>query len=58
MPRNSVGDAKFWRSRAEKARATAEDFKHRDAKEMWNRIADDYERLAKHAERRRLSGSE
>jgi hypothetical protein len=58
MPRNSVDDAKFWRSRAEKARATAEDFKHHDAKEIWNRIADDYERLAKHAERRRLSGSE
>ncbi len=58
MPGNLVDDPKFWRSRAEKARATAEDFKHRDAKEIWNRIADDYERLAKHAERRRLSGLE
>jgi len=58
MLRNSVDDPKFWRSRAKKARATAEDFKHRDAKEIWNRIADDYEQLAQHAERRRLSGSE
>jgi hypothetical protein len=53
VSRNLVDDPKFWHSRAEKARAMAEDFKHRDEKEIWNRIADDYEQLAKHAEQRR-----
>jgi hypothetical protein len=50
-----IDDPKFWRSRAEKVRALAEDFKHRDAKAMWNRIADDHERLAQHAGQRRRS---
>jgi hypothetical protein len=56
MPdRNLIDDPKFWRSRAERTRAIAEDFKHADAKAIWNRIADDYEQLAKHAEQRRRS---
>ena len=46
-------DPEFWRSRADGARAIAEEFKHRDARAIWNRIADDYECLAQHAEQRR-----
>ena len=50
-----IDDPKFWRSRADGVRAIAEDFKHHDAKAIWNRIAYDYERLAQHAEQRRRS---
>jgi len=54
MPdRKLTDDPEFWRSRADGARAIAEEFKHRDARAIWNRIADDYERLAQHAEQRR-----
>jgi len=54
MPdRKFIDDPEFWRSRADGVRAIAEGFKHRDAKAIWNRIADDYERLAQLAEQRR-----
>ena len=58
VPRNLVDDPEFWRSRAEEVRAVAEDLIDADAKAIMNRIADDYERLAKHAQQRRMSDSE
>jgi hypothetical protein len=36
----------------------AEDLKEADARAIMNRIAGDYERLAKHAEKRRMSNSQ
>ena len=57
MPdRRLVDDPEFWRSRAEEVRAIANDMKEVDAKAIMERIANDYERLAKHAEKRRMSG--
>ena len=58
MGRNLVDDPEFWRSRAEEVRVIAEDLKDADAKTIMNRIADDYERLAKYAQQRRRPGSE
>ena len=58
MPRKLVDSPEFWRSRAEEVRAIADDLHDPDAKAIMTRIADDYERLAQHAERRRMSGSE
>lgn len=56
MPdRRLVDDPEFWRSRAEECRSIANDMKEADAKAIMVRIADDYERLAKHAEQRRAS---
>ena len=53
--RQLVDDPEFWRSRAEEVRNIADSLKEADAKAIMKRIADDYERLAKHAEERRLS---
>ena len=39
-----------WRSRAEKTRALAEDMNDLGAKAMMLRVADNYDRLAVHAE--------
>ena len=50
-----IDDAKFWRSRAKKVRTAAEEMKDRHGKAIMNRIADDYESLARHAEQRRRS---
>ena len=56
MPhRHVVDDPEFWRSRAEEVRVIAEDMKAAAPKAIMERIADDYERLAIHAEQRRLS---
>lgn len=56
MPRRHlIDDPEFWRSRAEEVRAIADDMKEAEAKAIMDRIADDYERLAKHAETRRKS---
>jgi len=54
MP-DSVLDNQHWRERAEEARSIAEQLSDPDAKRMMLRIADDYERLAQHAERRAAS---
>jgi hypothetical protein len=54
MPdRKLVDDPEFWRSRAEVARAMAQEMKDRHSKAIMDRIADDYESLAQHAEQRR-----
>ena len=56
MPnRKLIDDPEFWRSRAEEVRTIAEEMKDRHGKAIMNRIADDYERLAQHAEQRRRS---
>ena len=56
MPRRHlVDDPEFWRSRAEEVRTIATDMKEAKAKAIMDRIADDYERLAKHAEARLVS---
>jgi hypothetical protein len=56
MPdRRLIDDPEFWRSRAEEVRAIANDMKEAEAKAIMDRIANDYERLAKHAEKRRNS---
>jgi hypothetical protein len=41
-----------WRERAEEARSIAEQLNEPESSRMLLRIAEDYERLAKHAERR------
>src|SRR5262245_26191172 len=48
----NVDDPEHWRDRAEEARAHAEQMSDETSKQAMLRIADDYERLAKHAERR------
>jgi hypothetical protein len=45
----------FWRSRAEEVRVIADDMKEAEANAIMERIANDYERLAKRAEERRMS---
>ena len=55
MPRHLVDEPEFWLSRAEEVRAIADDMKEADAKAIMERIANDYERLAKNAENRRMS---
>ena len=55
MPDSVLDNPKHWRERAEEARSIAEQLSDPDAKRMMLRIADDYERLAQHAERRAAS---
>ena len=56
MPnRKLMDDPEFWRSRAEGARALVWEMKDRRNKAIVDRIADDYERFAQHAEQRRRS---
>jgi hypothetical protein len=56
MPhRHLVDDPEFWRSRAEVVRVIADDMKEAEAKAIMERIANDYERLAKCAKERRMS---
>jgi hypothetical protein len=56
--RKLIDDPKFWRSRAKKVRAAAEEMKDRHGKAIMNRIADDYESLAQYAQQRRRSHDE
>src|SRR5262249_24736083 len=48
----NLDDPAHWRDRAEGARSHAEQMGDETSRETMLRIADDYERLARHAERR------
>jgi len=47
-----INDPKHWRERAEEARAAADQLTDPDSKRRMLRVADDYEELARRAERR------
>ena len=52
MAKVPINDPKYWRERAEEARTVANEMTIPDAKRRTLRIADDYEELARRAERR------
>jgi hypothetical protein len=52
MPKVPINDPKHWRERAEEARTVADEMNDPDSKCKMFRMADDYEELAKRAERR------
>jgi hypothetical protein len=52
MAKISINDPKHWRERAEEARVHAEHLTDHDAKRRMLSIADEYEELAKRAEKR------
>jgi hypothetical protein len=45
-----LSDARQWRSRAEELRAVADDMSDQLCQQTARRLADDYERMARHAE--------
>src|SRR5262245_1049093 len=57
MAKVPINDPKYWRERAEEARTVANEMTIPDAKRRTLRIADDYEELARRAERRLNSSS-
>ena len=52
MPESYINDPKHWRDRADELRGLANDVADPAAREKMLRIAEDYEKLAKRAERR------
>ena len=51
-PANKLDHPQFWRWRAEEVRTIADDVKADETKAIMNRIAEDYERIAKLVEQR------
>jgi len=52
MPKVPINDPKHWRERAEEARTVADAMSDPDSKRKMLRISDDYEELARRAEKR------
>jgi predicted Rossmann-fold nucleotide-binding protein len=52
MAKIPINDPKHWRDRAEEARTVADDITDPHSKRKMLRIADDYEELARRAEKR------
>lgn len=48
--KNPLYDPEYWRDRAEKTRAKADAFAYRKSRDRLLKIAEEYERLARHAE--------
>ena len=53
-PQDKLDDPEYWRFRAEEVRTIAEDMREGEPKTIMLRIAEDYERIAVHAEKRAL----
>ena len=56
MPNVSIDDAKHWRECAEEARSLAEEMNDLDARQTMRGIAEQYESLARRAERKQPGG--
>jgi hypothetical protein len=52
---SSINDPNHWRERAEEARTIADEITDKESKRQMLRIAQDYEELAKRAEKRLLA---
>lgn len=52
MAKVPINDPQHWRERAEEARTIADEMSDPDSRRRMLRIADDYEELAKRAEKR------
>jgi len=52
MPASYINDPKHWRDRADEMRAFVDEFENPAARDSILRIANDYEKLARRAERR------
>jgi hypothetical protein len=52
MPFKLINDPKHWRERAEEVRTLSDQMDHPESRRVLLRIAEDYDRLAEHAEQR------
>jgi hypothetical protein len=57
MPKVPINDPKHWRERAEETRTIADEMNDSDSKRKMLGIAEDYEELARRAEKRLLAAS-